>query len=268
MSTPGSAARRYDLAKALVTRDILGRYRGSSIGLAWTFLVPLLMLGIYTFVFGSIFQARWDDSVGEGGGGTLDFALLLFIGLMLHSFMTEIFMRAPSIIISNTNIVKKVVFPLEILPLMTVLTSLFHFFVSFAVFLAFFALVKGTIHPTVLWLPIVIAPLAVLLAGCAWVLAGLSVYYRDIGHLMGFVATVLLFLSPIFYPASRLPEHLRPLFQINPLTFIIEQSRAIAFTGIAPDFLGLAIYAVFAVAVAVAGRKLFELMRRGFSDVL
>ncbi|SOD98775.1 ABC transporter permease [Caenispirillum bisanense] len=259
-------APRHELAMALVTRDVLGRYRGSAMGLTWTFVVPLLMLAIYTFVFGNIFKARWG---GHGGdGSTLDFALLLFVGLILHSLLSEVLTRAPTIIVAHTNFVKRVVFPLDLLPAMTVFTALFHFFISFGVFLVFFAVVKETIHPTVLWLPVIVAPFALLLTGCAWFLAGAAVYYRDVGQIMGLAATVLLFLSPVFYPASMVPANLLPLFNLNPLTFIIEQARAVSFTGTAPDFIGLAIYTGVATVAALLGRASFQAMRKGFADVL
>lgn len=264
-----SEARKSDLAVTLAKRDILGRYKGSAIGLAWTFLLPLLMLGVYTFVFGSILNARWGGAETAGSdGASLDFALLLFIGLMLHSFMTEVLMRAPSIIVAHSNIVKKVVFPVEILPFMLVLTSLFHFFISFSVFLTFFFFVKGYIHLTVLWIPVIVLPLAIMLCGISWFIAAVAVYYRDFGHLIGFVSTILLFLSPIFYPASRFPEAFLPLFQLNPLTFIIEEARASAFSGVMPDLAGLGLYTVVAVVIAFTGRYLFGNMRKGFNDVL
>lgn len=269
MNSSRSYLRRlFDVAAPLIKRDIAGRYRGSVVGLAWTFLVPLLMLAIYTFMFGSVFRMRWAPEGSEEPGGMLDFALILFVGLMTHSYATEVLTRAPSIILGHVNLVKRVVFPLEVLPLMTVSTALFQYFVSLFVFLVFQFVATGSISLGVLWLPVIIAPFTLLLIGCAWFLAGATVFFRDIAQLMGLAATVLLFMSPVFYPVSRLPAGLWPIFQLNPLTFIIEQSRHAIFAGEAPDFAGLALYTVIALAVAYLGHKAFSRMRRDFADVL
>lgn len=260
--------RLIDVAAPLFKRDISARYRGSVVGLAWTFLVPLLMLAIYAFVFGSVFQMRWSPETGDQNGGLLDFALILFVGLMTHSYATEVLTRSPHIILSHVNLVKRVVFPLQILPIMTVSTALFQYFVSLLVFLCFQFVATGAVSPGVLWLPVIVAPFTLLLVGCGWFLAAFTVYFRDVAQLMGLAATVLLFMSPVFYPVSRLPAGLWPLFQLNPLTFIIEQSRLAVFSGMAPDFVGLALYTAVAALVAIVGFLTFERLRKGFSDVL
>ena len=258
--------RLYDVASPLFKRDIFARYRGSWMGLAWTFLVPLMMLAVYTFMFGSVFQMRWSETTEPAG--MLDFALILFVGLITHSFATEVLTRSPTIIVGHVNLVKRVVFPLQILPLMTVASALFQYFVSLLVFLLFQLVATGTISLGILWLPLIIAPFTLLLVGFAWILAGATVYFRDIAQLMGLAATVMLFMSPVFYPVSRLPEHLWPIFLINPLTFIIEQSRAVVFSEALPDFEGLMVYSLVAALVAWFGFTSFQRMRKGFSDVL
>lgn len=237
-------------------------------GLAWTFLVPILMLAIYTFMFGTVFQMRWAAKGAPATEGSLGFALTLFIGLITHSFATEVITRAPSIIVSNANMVKRLVFPLEIFPVMVVSTALLQYFVSLLIFLAFQLFVTGSISIGTLWLPIIILPFTILMCGLSWLIAGASVYLRDIGQLMGLAATVLLFMSPIFYPISMLPDHLWPIFIFNPLTFIIEQSRVVVFSNSPPDWAGLLIYYVVAFGFAGAGFAAFQRMRRGFSDVL
>ena len=258
----------YAVAAPLFKRDILARYRGSVMGLAWTFLVPLLMLAVYTFMFGRVFQMRWSADGVADNSGTLGFALTLFIGLITHSYATEVLTRAPTIILANTNLVKRVVFPLEIFPIMTVSTALFQYFVSLCVFLVFQLAVTGSISFGILWLPVIVLPFTIMLFGFAWFLASAAVYFRDISQIMGLVATVLLFMSPIFYPISRLPAELWPVFLLNPLTFVIEQSRVVVFSNSAPDFSGLAIYSAVAVIIAILGNLAFTRMRRGFSDVL
>ncbi|MBB4267064.1 ABC transporter permease [Roseospira visakhapatnamensis] len=265
---PARAA-RIDLAYVLIKRDILGRYRGSAMGLLWSFLVPLMMLGIYTFVFGEIFQARWSGRGAEDGAtSTLDFALLLFIGLMNHSLLAESLTRSAGIILSHVNYVKRVVFPLDLLPVMIVMSALFHFVISLGVFITFYVVVKQTIHPTILWLPLILAPFTILTVGLSWFVAAAGVYYRDVIQIMNLGVTVLLFLSPVLYPASMLPENLRPLFTLNPLTFVIEESRAVIFHGLGPDWWGLLVYTGVALVVAVLGHRAFMAMRKGFADVL
>lgn len=258
----------YLVAAPLFRRDISARYRGSVMGLAWTFLVPLLMLAVYTFMFGKVFQMRWSPDGVDEPAGTLGFALTLFVGLMTHSYATEVLTRAPTIILSNSNLVKRVVFPLEIFPVMAVSTALFQYFISLFVFLVFQLIVTGSVSIGILWLPLIILPFTILLIGFAWILASITVYFRDVAQFMGLAATVLLFMSPVFYPVSRLPEELWPIFLLNPLTFIIEQSRLVVFSNSAPDFAGLAIYFAISIFVSIAGYFAFARMRRGFSDVL
>ncbi len=267
--TPPERRTKFDLAYMLIKRDILGRYRGSAMGLLWSFVVPLMMLGIYTFVFGEIFQARWSGRATEGGTtSTLDFALLLFIGLMNHGFLAESLTRSAGIIIGHASYVKRVVFPLDLLPVMTVMSALFHFFVSLLVFIVFYVVVKGSLQPTLLYLPLILAPFVILSTGICWLVAGAGVYFRDVIQFMNLGVTVLLFLSPVLYPASMLPENLLPIFNLNPLTFVIEQSRAVIFLGVSPDWGGLAVYTGVAFLVAFLGYRSFMAMRKGFADVL
>jgi lipopolysaccharide transport system permease protein len=261
-------AQYYNVAAPLFRRDMLARYRGSIMGLAWTFFVPLLMLAIYTFMFGTVLQMRWAAKGAPATEGSLGFALTLFIGLITHSYVSEVITRAPSIIVSNSNMVKRLVFPLEIFPVMVVSSALLQYFVSLFIFLGFQLFVTGSISIGTLWLPVIILPLTIMMCGVAWLIAGASVYLRDIGQLMGLVATVLLFMSPVFYPISMLPERLWPVFLFNPLTFVIEQSRVVVFSDNPPDWAGLAIYYIVSFAIAAAGFAVFQRMRRGFSDVL
>ncbi len=257
---------RARLLTQLVRRDTAQRYRGSLLGMCWSFLTPLLMLAVYTFVFSVVFRARWNT--GGPQDDPVSFALILFCGLIVHSLLAECLTRAPGIIIMHGNYVKKVVFPIEILPLLPLGSALFHFTVSFLVLLAAQLALIGQIHATVLLLPLVLTPLVILAAGICWALAALGVYLRDIGQLSGLLATVLLFLSPVFYPAEALPEHFRPLLYANPLTLIIENARAVILWGKPPAWSGLVAYAVFAVSCAFAGYFCFAKTRRGFADVL
>lgn len=252
------------LIRQLVRREVIGRYRGSMLGIVWSFFYPMLMLAVYTFVFSIVFQARWSADTGSKS----EFALILFAGLLIHGLFAECVNRAPGLILANVNYVKKVVFPLEILPVVALGSALFHALVSVAVLLLFFLLTQGQLHLATLLLPMVLLPLLLLTLGIAWLLAAAGVYLRDIGQTTGIITSALLFLSPVFYPISALPEIYRPYLQLNPLTFIIAQSRTVLIWGKMPDWAGLGIYLAISLTVAWAGYYLFQKARKGFADVL
>lgn len=256
--------RNRSLIKASVQREVLGRYRGSIMGLLWSFLNPLFMLAIYTFVFSVVFKARW----GTGSDSKTEFALVLFAGLIILNLFNECISRAPSLIISNVNYVKKVVFPLEILPFVALLSALFHGFISLAVWLLAYVIFFGPPHLTVLYLPLVVVPLFMFIMGLSWMLASLGVFLRDVTQFIGVFTTVLAFLSPVFYPVSSLPERYRHLLYLNPLTPVIEQTRDTLFWGRAPDAVLLGTCWIAAVLTAWLGFAWFQKTRKGFADVL
>lgn len=263
-----SLIKHHELLWQMTVRDVASRYRGSALGLFWSFGTPLLMLAVYTFVFGVVFQARFGTSAAAENPSTLQFALTLFCGLIIHALVAECLGRAPSIILAHTSYVKKVVFPLEILPVMVLASACFHFLMSTGVLLLGLVLAHGSLPQSALWFPLTILPLLPLLLGVNWVLAALGVYLRDIGQLSGLLAMLLMFLSPIFYPVEALPEAFRPFMYLNPLTPIIEAARATLIQGIAPDFTFLALYASAATAFACLGFAWFQKTRSGFADIL
>jgi lipopolysaccharide transport system permease protein len=234
-------------------------------GLAWSFFTPLLMLAVYTFIFSVVFKARWGDGGEESNTG---FAVVMFVGMIVHGLFAETLNRAPGMILSNVNYVKKVVFPLEILPVIAMCASLFHTAISLGVLLAAYALFKGFIHWTAIFIPFVLFPLVLLSLGLAWMLASLGVFLRDVGQTIGLLTTVMMFLAPVFYPLAAVPEVFRPLIMLNPLTFIIEQARNSLVWGFLPDWAGLGIYTVVAACIAWAGYAWFQKTRKGFADVL
>lgn len=223
------------------------------------------MLAVYTFVFSVVFKARW--GIGEDESKTT-FALLLFVGLIMHGLLAEVLNHAPSLILSNINYVKKVVFPLEILPVISLVAALFHSLTSLVVLLVAFVVINGYLPWTVIFIPIVIIPLATLVVGLAWILASLGVFIRDIGQVINIITTVMLFMAPVFFPLSMMPKSYQPFILVNPLTFIIEQSRAVIIFEQLPNGLGLAAYTVIAITVAWAGYGWFQITRKGFADVL
>lgn len=249
----------------MAKRDAFGRYRGSMLGVLWSFVQPLLMLFVYTFVFGFVFRARTGVSPG---GGRLEFALFLFSGLIVFWLFSECVTRAPTLILTNVNYVKKVVFPLEVLPWVGILSTLFHLGMRLAVLLLFYVGVHLSLHWTTVLIPLVFLPLIFLCVGISWFLASLGVYVRDIGQTVGVIVTVAMYLSAIFYPVSALPESVRGYFMLNPLAFLADQSRAVVIWGRLPNWGGLALCFLFSLAVAWLGFYWFQRTRKGFADVL
>lgn len=248
----------------MVRREVIGRYRGSFLGLLWSFVNPVLMLMVYTFVFGFVFKARW----GQGNTDKYEFALVLFAGLIVFNLFSECISRAPGLILANVNYVKKVIFPLEILPWVALGSALFHTGISLGVLLIFLAVIGHDFFWTMLWLPVVLLPFLLLIMGLSWLLASIGVFIRDVGQLIGMALTVMMFMSPIFYPLSALPETISHYLFLNPLTFVVEQVRNILLWGLQPDWRYLAIYSITSIVVAWLGLLFFEKTRKGFADVL
>ena len=254
-----------DLIAQMTRREVVGRYRGSIMGLAWSFFNPVLMLVVYTFVFSVVFKARWGAGAEES---QYSFAIALFVGMIVHGLFAEVLNRAPGLILSNVNYVKKVIFPLEILPVVGMGAALFHTLISLGVLLVAILLINGSLAWSVILFPLIILPLLIATLGAAWFLASLGVFVRDVGQTVGIFTMVMMFVSPVFYPISALPEKFQFWMMLNPLTFVIEQSRAVMIFGKLPDWAGLGIYTVASLAVAWAGYWWFQKTRRGFADVL
>jgi lipopolysaccharide transport system permease protein len=259
-----SVWRQRELLWQLTKRDVVGRYKGSVMGLMWSLFNPLLMLTIYTFVFGVVFKSRW----GSSSESTAEFALVLFAGMIVYTVFAECVNRAPSLIVGNVNYVKKVVFPLEILPWMALGSALFHAAISVCVLLVLLVTLHGQVSATALFVPVLLAPLALMTVGCSWFLASIGVYFRDVAQITGMITTGMLFLSPVFYPTTAVPDAYRALLYINPLTFAIEQVREVLIWGRMPDWGGWLGYAGLSVAVGWLASIWFEKTRKGFADVL
>ena len=276
LSFPQALWRQRELWWRLSQREVHGRYRGSMLGWGWSLITPLLMLTVYTFVFSQVFQARWGDLQQSG---PLIFAINLFAGLIVFNLFSETANQAPELVVRNSNLVTKVIFPLEILPAVTVTVALFHAVTSLAVLFAFqvsngFFSVDPTnianygIQPTVVWLPLVWIPL---ISGClamGWMLSALGVYLRDLGQVIGVTVNLLMFLSAVFYPLSALPEQWQPLLMLNPLVIIIDQTRQVCVDGLVPSLSYLAIGSVLSLVLCEFTYRAFQKARKGFADVL
>ena len=250
----------------MTRREIAHRYRGSALGFLWSVLNPLLMLAVYTFVFSVVFRARWGSGAVEES--RVDFAIILFAGLIVFNMFAEIINRAPNLILENVNYVKKVIFPLEILPLVSLGVVLFHSLVSLLVLLMAQLILKGHIPLTVIYLPLIWLPLVILALGLSWFLSALTVYIRDVAHITGILVTILMFLSAIFFPISALPEKYQLIIQLNPLAAIVSESRNVIIFGQPPNWALVSFMLVVGLLVAVGGYWSFQKMRRGFADVV
>lgn len=253
-----------DLIAPLVKREVIGRYRGSVMGMLWSLFNPVLMLMVYTFVFSVVFKARW----AGGSDSKTEFALVLFAGLMIFNFFAECVNRAPVLVVSNVNYVKKVVFPLDILIWITVGSAAFHLVVSLGVWFFFHLVFLGVPPLSILLLPLVLFPFVLLTTGFCWLLASLGVFLRDVTQIIGVITTILLFLSPIFYPILALPEQYRPWVQMSPLTLTVEQARDVMIWGKGIDWEPWLIYCMISMIFAWLGFAWFQKTRKGFADVL
>ncbi len=260
-----SFIRNRKLVFQMAKREVLGRYRGSIMGLAWSFFNPLLMLAVYTFFFSFVFKSRWG---GAQEAGHVDFAIILFVGLIIHGLFSECINRAPMLVNSNVSYVKRVVFPLEIFPWIAMGSALFHTLISVFVLLLLQIILVGNLHWTVVLFPLIVAPFILLTLGFAWFLAATGVFVRDIGQTTSMITSVLLFVSPVFFPTSTLPSKVQPLVMLNPLTLVIEESRKVLLFGEMPNWLNLGIYSLVSMLIAWVGFWWFQKTRRGFADVL
>jgi lipopolysaccharide transport system permease protein len=257
--------RNRSLIFSLAKREVVGRYRGSIMGIAWSFFNPLLMLIIYTFIFSVVFKARWGVAAQES---KIDFAAMLFIGMIIHGLFAECINRAPGLILSNVNYVKKVVFPLDILPWVAFCSSLFHAAISLLVLFVAQLIFMGHIPFTALLFPVVMLPLVFATIGFAWLLSSLGVFIRDIGQITVIITTVLLFISGVFFKISGLPEPYRTWLGFNPLAVIIEEGRNVLIIGHLPDPVRWCVIMVLGLFIAWAGFAWFQKTRKGFADVL
>jgi lipopolysaccharide transport system permease protein len=259
-----SLTRHFRLIVQMARRDVIGRYSGSFAGLFWSFFNPLLMLVIYTFVFGVIFHSRWNDQVS----GHFQFAIILFAGLNINTLFSECANRGTTLIVENTNFVKRVVFPLESLSWSTLGAALFHLLVSTLVLIAISLLVNARVPWTIVFFPVVVACFLPFVAGTIWLLASLGVFLRDLKQIVGIVTTALMFLAPILYPETLIPERYRDLLYLNPLTVIAKASQNVLVWGTPPAWRDLGIYTVCSCLFAWMAFAWFEKTRKGFADVL
>jgi lipopolysaccharide transport system permease protein len=255
--------RNRSLVLELAKREFSGRYRGSFGGVVWSFADPLFLLAVYTLAFGVIFKARWGFA-----GGTGDYALMLFAGLIVFNAFAECLNKAPTLIIANPNFVKKVVFPLEILPWVMALTALAHALMGIAVWFVGYFVIVGVPSPNALLFPLVLVTFFPLLLGIGWLLSAIGVIVRDATQLTTMLSHALLFLTPIFYSIDAVPPLLRGALMMNPLTFVVEELRLVLVYGEAPLLRGLVVYFLLSTVFAWLALLLFRRIRPRFADLV
>lgn len=259
-----SLAVHRDLIWRLVAREVSQRFKGSVLGLAWAVLTPLLTAAVFTLIFTGVFPQRWPGR----SGSSLDFALILLVGMAVHGVLAEALGRAPQIIVSNASYVTKVVFPLEVLPVVITLASLVNFAITLMLVLLGNLAVNGSFHATALFLPLILLPYVVFVVAAVMFVAACGVFLRDIGLIMTPVVTLAMFLSPVFFPLESVPEAWRFLMQMNPITPVMEQLRTVLLFGGWPDFASLGLYLLFAFVTLGISNRVFQRLRPGFADVL
>ena len=254
-----------DLLRQLVRRNIEGRYKGTMMGLIWMVVTPLVMLGVYTFVFGVIFKARWGAGLGDS---KVAFALIMFCGMAVFNIFSESVNGSVGIVTGNPNYVKKVVFPLELLPVSSVLSACFFGLVWIGILLVGIVLFLHKICLVAVCLPLIFIPLILFSCGIAWFVASLGVFLRDLSHAIGIVLQVLYFMTPIFYSVEMVPEKFRPILLLNPLTPIVQSARQVLMYSQWPNWQALGIVMLLSMAVFQMGYFWFMKTKRGFADVL
>lgn len=256
---PGRAELIFSFAK----RELLGRYKGSALGIAWAVLTPVVMIAIFTFIFAGIFGARF-----RANQSSWHYALYLFCGLLPWSMFQESVQQSANTIVANSNLVKRVVFPLETLPAAQVLAALgSQLFATVALLLATI-IIRRQLELTALWLPVLLIPQLLFALGAAWLIASLGVYLRDIAQGMTLLLMAWMYLTPIIYPESIVPERFRTFIDLNPFTSLVRNYRHIFLDGLAPDWRGLAYFTTIAAIVFIFGYWWFARTRRGFADVI
>jgi lipopolysaccharide transport system permease protein len=249
----------------LAQREVQSKFQGSTLGVIWVLLTPLLMLAVYTLVFSTVFKSRWP---GINQDGPFAYAIVLFSSLILFQIFSEVIVRAPLLVVSNPNYVTKLVFPLEILPVVALISTVTQATVSLGILLLFHFILMGLPPPTALLVPVAVIPLLMMVLGLSWLLASLGVFLRDLNQLIGWMVTVVMFTSPVFFPMSSVPPVMQKWMLINPLTLPLEWIKSLLFLGTLPEPTAFIIYTAVATLVFNLGYLWFKRTKKAFADVL
>lgn len=252
-----------ELIFQIAKRNIYTKYKGSVLGICWSFLTPLFLLTIYTFVFGYVFNTRWGD------GSIASYPVILFSGLTFHFFFTEVLSSSVQLISSNGNYVKKVVFPLNVLVVSNYISQFFGFFISFLLLIVAVAVTSsGSVLRAIFAFIIIVPPFVLLTIGLSYLFSSVGVFIRDIVHVVNLSATLLLFASPILFPVESLPSIVKAIVYINPISYIVTDFRAITFGMGSFSLTGYVSYTFCAAIIFFVGKSVFNKLSKGFSDVV
>jgi len=254
---------RFDLVRSLARRELVARYKGSALGVIWGVLTPIVMIAIFTFIFAGIFGARFGVS-----GSSWDYALYLFCGLLPWNMFQESLIISATTVVTHANLVKRVVFPLETLPIANALAALGNQLFGTLALVVAIVILRGQLHPTIAWLPVLWLPQLIATFGAAWLIASLGVFLRDIAQGISLFLMAWMYLTPILYPESIVPERYRFYVNVNPFTPLVRSYRRILIEGSMPDWPGLAYFAAFAIVLFVFGYWWFAKTRKNFADVI
>ncbi|CAN5201386.1 ABC transporter permease [soil metagenome] len=255
--------RRFDLIASLTRRELAVRYRGSALGFVWAVLTPTVMIAIYTFIFAEVFGARFGER-----GTSWDYALYLFCGLLPWTAFQETTQTSAGVIVAQANLVKRVVFPLESLPVAQALAALATQLFGTIVLVVATFVIQRELHLSLLWLPVLLAPQLLAMLGAAWLVASLGVFLRDTAQVVGLLLVAWMFLTPIIYPEQIVPARYRTLISLNPFTPLVSNYRRVMLEGAPPDWSGLAYFALFALLLFFFGYWWFAKTRKNFADVI
>jgi lipopolysaccharide transport system permease protein len=254
---------RFDLILSLARRELMARYKGSALGILWALLTPVVMIAIFTFIFAGIFGARFGASASPW-----DYAIHLFCGLLPWTMFQEAVVQSSTTIVAHANLVKRVVFPLETLPIAQTLSALGNQLFGTVALLIAILIIRQQLSLSILWLPVLLIPQLLFTLGVAWLIASLGVFLRDITQGISLVMMAWMFLTPIIYPESIVPARYRAFIDLNPFTPLIRNYRRILIDGAAPDWSGLAYFTIFALVSFVFGYWWFARTRKNFADVI
>lgn len=252
-----------NLLALMVKRDCIGRYKGSFLGMLWPMINPIGHLILYTFLFGYVLKVKFGMTQSTG-----NFALYLMAGLLPWSAFSESLSRASTVILEHPNLVKRVVFPLQILPLIPIFSAIVTESIAFALLLIAVLISMHSIPITVLFVPLIVVAQFLLTSGICWIIGSLSVFVRDIRHMMALGLSAWMYATPIVYPATALPEPARFLLWVNPMAGIVTDYRRCLLDGLPPDWPHFAMYAIAGLILFVIGLNFFEKTQKTFADVM
>lgn len=258
-----------ELLVQLIKRNLSSKYKGTTLGVVWNFLQPLVLLLVYTYAFGMLFQSRWlETSAGNLADMKFSYSIVVFCGMTVYNIFSEVVTMSPNLFVSNPNYIKKIVFPLEILPMAQVITSLISNLIWFLILFIGAVIFAGSLSWTMLLLPVVLFPYVLMLTGISFMLASLGVFFRDLAQVCMLITQIMYLMTPIFYSAEMVPDSLKFILVINPLAWFVSETRKIFVFKQLPDFLGIIIWLIIAVVVFYLGFCCLKKTKRGFADVL